>query len=280
MSVKAVGVDLRERGALIVAVDGQGRIVKRAKGSGKDPLSKAAEAAGAGRVSVGIATDGDAADIGKGFKGAQPVVCSPGAALVSAETWTGAAVGARNVICLWVGERVFAGVMLDGRPWTGAHGHAGSAAWLALNPVERQDYRRHGSLAAEVSHAGIARRLSWRIQSGDHSSALERAGTIESITAEHVFEAARAGDGVAISIARETAKYIGMAIANLVATVDPEVVVLAGEIAEAGDLLHEPIIQECSRRLPPSLSPTLAVKLSPLGADGVALGAARLASPA
>ena len=84
-----------------------------------------------------------------------------------------------------------------------------------MNPVERQDYRRFGSLAAEVSSKGIARRLSWRIQAGDHSAVLERAGDLEAITSAHVFEGARGGDGVSISVVRDTAKYIGMAIANL-----------------------------------------------------------------
>jgi hypothetical protein len=77
--------------------------------------------------------------------------------------------GARraHAVCLHIGDEVFAGLLLDGRPWSGAHGRAGAAAWLALNPVERQDYRKLGSLAAEVSAKGIARRLSWRVQAGD-----------------------------------------------------------------------------------------------------------------
>ena len=95
--------------------------------------------------------------------------CTPGAAAMAAEAWIGAARGARHAVCLYIGDDVFAGLMLDGQPWSGAHGRAGAAAWLALNPVERQDYRKLGSLAAEVSAKGIARRLSWRIQAGDRS---------------------------------------------------------------------------------------------------------------
>ena len=147
-------------------------------------------------------------------------------AAIVAESWVGAAQGAQHAICLWVGDRVFAGLMLDGKPWTGAHGLAGSAAWLALNPVERQDYRRFGSLAAEVSNAGIARRFCWRIESGDRSAVLDEAGGLEKITADHVLDGARSGDGVAISVVRDTAKYLGMAIANLASAIDPDVIVL------------------------------------------------------
>src|SRR5205085_9940051 len=120
--------------------------------------------------------------------------CRPGTAAVVAERWIGGAQGTQHAVSLSIGERVVAGLLLNGAPWTGAHGLAGSAAWLALNPVERQDYRKFGSLAAEVSNKGIARRLAWRIQAGDHSAVLERAGDLEAITAEHVFDGARSGD--------------------------------------------------------------------------------------
>jgi glucokinase len=129
-----------------------------------------------------------------------------------------------------------------------------------------------------VSNKGIARRLSWRIQAGDHSAVLERAGDLESITATHVFDGARTGDGVAISVVRDTAKYIGMAVANLATAIDPEVVVLAGDIAAAGDLLLDPVRQECARRLPPGMVDQFRLEMSPLGDDAVAIGTARLAA--
>ena len=163
------------------------------------------------------------------------------------------------------------------RTWAGAHNRAGAAAWLALNPVERQDYRKLGSLAAEVSSKGIARRLSWRIQAGDRSRVLEQAGgSLDAITGDHVFAGARGGDGVAISVVRDTAKYIGMAVATLAAAIDPEVIVLAGSVA-AADLMLEPVRLECARRLPPEALADLRVEFSTLGPDAIAAGAARLA---
>jgi glucokinase len=202
---------------------------------------------------------------------------TPGAAAIAAEAWVGAARGARNAVCLHVGEEVFAGLLLDGKPWVGTHNRAGAAAWLAINPVERQDYRKLGSLAAEVSMKGIARRLSWRIQAGDESRALDAAGgSLDAITGQHVFAAARGGDGVATSVIRDTAKYIGMAVASLAATVDPEVVVVSGSVA-VPDLMLEALRQECSRRLPPEAMSDMRVEFSELGANAIALGAARLA---
>lgn len=287
----ALGLHITRRGARAVLVDASGHVVSSAVVEHAD-VAEAAQRAlrqSAGDRTphaIGVAVDpvdpidtavAKAAVTAAGFQNHVRVV-GAGAAAVTAETWQGAARGATHAICLWVGETVLAGIALDGRPWLGAHGMAGSAAWLALNPVERQDYRKFGSLAAEVSNKGIARRLAWRIQAGDHSAVLERAGDLDAITAAHVFEGARGGDGVSISVVRDTAKYIGMAVANLATAIDPEVVVLAGPVAAYGDLLIEPIRQEYVRRLPAAMAEQIRCEVSPLGEDAVAIGAARMAS--
>jgi glucokinase len=280
----SLGLEIADGRVTGVVVDGDGAVVRRAQraeavGRARDIVDELT--AGLTIEAFGVAVDPgpDDAVVAALKPGKLPAVfrCSPGAAAIEAEAWVGAARGTRHAVVLNIGERVFAGILLDGRFWGGAHGLAGSAAWLALNPVERQDYRKFGSLAAEVSNKGIARRLSWRIQAGDSSAVLERAGDLESITAAHVFEGARSGDGVSISVVRDSAKYIGMAVANLATCLDPEIVVLSGEVAGAGDLLLEPVRQECARRLPPGMMEQVRVEMSPLGDDGVAIGAARLA---
>jgi glucokinase len=291
--MNALGIHLTRRGAHAALVGGDGALISAATVDGPDLSAAVLEAinqASAGqRFEVAaIATDASASlDVAVATRGLQaekrfdgvPVV-SAGAAAVVAEEWVGAARGARHAICLWIGEEVLAGILLDGTPWAGAHGLAGSAAWLALNPVERQDYRKFGCLAAEVSNKGIARRLAWRIQAGDSSAVLERAGDLEAITAAHVFDGARSGDGVSISVVRDTAKYIGMAVANLASAIDPEVVVIGGAVAAAADLLIEPVRQECARHLPPPMAERFRCEMSPLGVYGVAIGAVRLAARA
>ncbi len=277
--MEVIGLDLRPDGALGVVVDGDGNVLRRASQPGEPREAIAAVVAELGPQdcsAAGLAADVDGTVVIENLA-IRLRRSAPGAAAVAAEAWVGAARNAKHAICLWIGDRVFCGTLLNGEPWIGAHGLAGAAAWLALNPVERQDYRKYGSLAAEVSNKGIARRLAWRIQAGDHSAVLERAGDLDAITAVHVFDGARAGDGVAISVVRDTGRYIGMAIANLVAAIDPEVIVLGGALAAAGDLLFDPVKQECLRRLPQAMGEHLRFEISPLGEEGVAIGAARLA---
>ena len=132
-----------------------------------------------------------------------------------------------------------------------------------------------------MAAAGIVRRLIWRIKAGDRSRVQETVNDdFAAITVNHVLEAARGGDGVSISVVRDTAKYLGMAAANLVAVTDPAVLVLGGIMASAADLLLEPVRTELARRVPPAMMDALTIAPATLGADAAAIGAARLAMAA
>jgi glucokinase len=102
-------------------------------------------------------------------------------------------------------------------------------------------------------------------------------GQMSEITVRHVFDAARAGDGVAIAVVRDTARYVGMAIGNLIAVLDPEVVVLGGLIADAGDLLIDPVRAEAARRISQAAAAHVRIVPGSLGSDAAAIGAARAA---
>jgi predicted NBD/HSP70 family sugar kinase len=212
---------------------------------------------------------------------AQTGADASGTAAAVAETWIGAAHGLRDVVFFSVDEHADAGVVRGGMPVTGARRRAPAIAWLALNPVEREDYRKVGCLEAEVASAGIARRLVWRIKAGDRSAVQDAAGgDLAKVRVEHVFDAARAGDGVAISVLRDTAKYLAMACANLVLITDPEMLVVGGIMASAADLLMDAIRGEIARRLPAPMMEALAIAPAVLGRDAAAIGAAHLAAAA
>jgi len=279
------GVELLDGAALAVAVD-DGAVRNRTVVEASVDLCKAADAAVAELklapgTAVGVTTCNPEAP-GAGEAAAalaerfgQPVLQS-GVAAALAETWLGAAKGTGDVAYFAVAEHVVAGIVREGRAMIGAHGRATSVAWLPLNPVEREDYRKMGCLEAEVAALGIVRRLVWRIKAGDDSRVLEAVGNnLTRITAEHVLAAARAGDGVSISVMRDTAKYLGMAAANLVLVVDPAMLVLGGIMADAADLLLEPVRTEIGRRLPRSMTEALAIATATLGVDAAAIGAAR-----
>jgi glucokinase len=284
----AIGIDLTGKGARAVRVTDEGTVESATVVRGS-PRSAARDAAlavagsSSERIDLPLAVSADTAERPpaegalRDMSVKAGLVVQPAAAAIAGEAWAGAAKGARNAVCLWLGERVFAGLLLNGELWRGSHGLAGFAAWLALNPVERQDYRKHGSFAAEVNDQGIARRLAWRVHAGDESSVAQAATSLEAISAADVYKGAREGDGVAISVVKDTARYIAMAAVNLAAAIDPEVIVIAGPVTDARDLLMEATRQDFERRLPPPMVGQVRCEFSPLGSDAIAIGAARLA---
>jgi len=287
-----VGIDFGEGQVTAVAADDSGQILARATRPVKGDLTAAARSAL--REVRRPAADPDAVGVKIPFQedelssalaavvseetGAVPVPIREGHALVLAETWCGAASGSKDVIAFAIGEHVTAGITVAGTLLKGVNGYAGAVAWLALNPVEREDYRRYGGLEAEVAAAGIVRRLVWRVKSGDRSAVVDRVnGDLARLTADDVLSAARAGDGVCISVVRDTAKYVGMAVANLATIVDPECIVLGGTLASSSDLMLEAIRTEYSRRLRPAQGERIRLVSSTLGIEAGALGAARAA---
>src|SRR5262245_2262988 len=295
-----LGLGLQDTRASAVSVDDAGQITARAVVDVADDLAAAAGNAlqqvapagsSPGNSPVGVAAAApDAASVApvlqalaRRYPGpyARNGATPSGIAAAVAEAWLGAARGVQDVVYFAVGEHTTGGIIHAGAPATGTRGRAASVAWLALNPVEREDYRKTGCLEAEVAAAGIVRRLIWRIKSGDRSRIQDAVGDdLSRITIDHVLAAARQRDGVSISVVRDTAKYLGMAAANLVAVADPEMLVLGGVMASASDLLLEQVCTEIARRLPRPMMDALAIVPAALGGDAPAIGAARLAAAA
>jgi glucokinase len=282
------GIELRDGSAVGVITAADGGIVARAARAGDLAALDVLRAMDGHRphalgAAVRNPADVESADIIASLAAAANVagparILPKGAALALAEQWCGAARDARYVVALSASDCVYAGMAVDGHVFAGAHGLACAAGWLALNPVERDDYRKLGCLEAEVGAPGIVRRLVWRIKAGDRSRVEDAVdGNLAAVTVDHVLSAARDGDGVAVSVVRDTARYIGMAIGNLVTIADPDVVVLGGLLAAAGDLLIEPARAEALRRVSPRAAELLTVVPSALGDDAAAIGAARAA---
>jgi predicted NBD/HSP70 family sugar kinase len=288
-----IGLELDDAAATAVRVDAQGLVLARARVEAAGDLAAAtakalAQVETSSADPLGIAaTNPDSPAMASMVASLTSRLAGPftaagavmsGTAAASAEGWTGAALGVQDVVYFAVAQHATGGILRGGEAITGTRGRAGAVAWLSLNPVEREDYRKTGCLEAEVAAAGLVRRLIWRIKAGDRSRVQDLVnGDLSAITVDHLLEAARAGDGVSFSVVRDTAKYLGMAAANLIVVADPEMLVLGGIMASAADLLLEPLRVEMARRLPKPMMDALKIETAVLGADAAAIGAARLA---
>ena len=192
------------------------------------------------------------------------------------EWWQGGARGGRHVVAFTLGTGVGGGLIVNGRLFHGASDVAGEIGHMTIETGGRRcGCGNHGCLEAYASGPAIAARA--REALGGHSASGLRdrcGGDLAALTAAHVYAAAAEGDPVAQAIVRETAMYLGVGVANMLNVFNPDVVVLAGGVAQAGDALFGPLRDEVARR---AFAPAVAaVRIVPgtLGAEAGVVGAA------
>lgn len=195
---------------------------------------------------------------------------------VLGEAWRGAARGCRHAVGLTIGTGIGGGIVVDGKLHHGASDCAGEIGHTTIEANGRRcACGNYGCLEAYASGSAIARRAVEALEAGAES-ALSRsvAGDLSQITAQTVFDCARAGDELAREVVQDTAKFLGAGVANLVNIFNPHSVIVMGGVTRAGDLLFKPLRREVARR---AFKPAVAVvKIVPgmLEAPGV-YGAAR-----
>jgi glucokinase len=166
------------------------------------------------------------------------------------EHWVGAAKGAQDAICFTLGTGIGGGIVVGGKLVHGASDAAGEIGHITIEVNGRRcGCGNDGCLEAYASGPAIARRAMEAIEAGAASDLVRRAGgSAAAITAQTVFEAAAAGDGLADELVRDTARYLGVGIANMLNIMNPEVVVVCGGVTQAGDHLFVPLRREVARR--------------------------------
>lgn len=169
---------------------------------------------------------------------------------VLGEWWRGAARGTRHAIGFTIGTGIGGGIIVDGRLYHGASDCAGEFGHMTIDTGGRRcNCGNYGCIEAYASGPAIALRAIEAIESGADSRIPGYvAGDLRRVTAQTVYQAAQDGDDLALEVVRDTAKYLGVAVANLVNVFNPEVVVICGGVTLAGDRLFVPLQQEVNRR--------------------------------
>lgn len=166
------------------------------------------------------------------------------------EWWLGAARGGRNVVGMTIGTGIGGGLILDGKLYHGSSDVAGEIGHMTIDVTGRRcGCGNYGCLEAYASGPSIAERAREAIV-GEPSSMLHDMveGDLARLTAATVYDAAKRGDPVAVEVVRETARFLGTGLANLLNVFNPDVVVIAGGVTQAGDPLFEPLRREVARR--------------------------------
>ena len=195
-----------------------------------------------------------------------------------AEARAGSGAGCASLFFITLGTGIGGGIVLDGRVHHGASFDPGEIGHLCMRPDgPRCGCGQRGCLEALASGTAMVRDARAAIASGRPSAILRIAEAPERITPEVICRAAREGDGLACDIFKAAAEYLGIAIANVIHLLSPEVIAVGGGIAEAGPLLLDPIVETARRRaLPGTMEHTRVVKAQ-LRNDAGAIGAGLLA---
>jgi glucokinase len=165
------------------------------------------------------------------------------------EWWIGAAKGATNVIGMTIGTGIGGGVILGGRLYHGSSDVAGEIGHATIDITGRRcKCGNYGCLEAYASGPSIADRAREALSGDDCLMVKMAGGDPAKITAATVYEAAKRGDDVALDVVRETSRFLGAGVANLLNIFNPDVVVICGGVTQAGDTLFAPLRREVRKR--------------------------------
>jgi glucokinase len=154
------------------------------------------------------------------------------------------------MIGITIGTGIGGGIIIDGQLYHGASDVAGEIGHMTIDSTGRRcGCGNYGCLEAYASGTAIAERAREALV-GESEGILMRMceEKFERVTAQMVYKAAKEGDLVAIDVVRETARFLGAGIGALLNVLNPEVVVLAGGVVNAGESLFAPLKAEVKRR--------------------------------
>ena len=156
------------------------------------------------------------------------------------EIWMGAAKGAKNAVMVTLGTGVGGGVVVNGKVIDGVHGAGGEIGHITVNRHETAvcGCGKRGCLEQYSSATGVVRCMKKLLDENPDIPCPLR-GT--DFAAKDVFDAARSGDALAAREVDEMTDTLGMALASIAATTDPEMFMIGGGVARAGEVLFDPL---------------------------------------
>lgn len=196
-------------------------------------------------------------------------------AMALAEQWFGGGQNTDHFICVNIGVGVGAGIVLNRQIF---HGSSYTAGEIGHTTVDLNGPRcscgNYGCLQTLVSGPAIAEAVQNEIALGRRSSLTSSiSGSLQSITGELVYEAAKSGDELSLETFRKAGRLLGISLTNMIHTLNPQKIILGGGVAQAGSLLIEPLTKTVKARALESSIANLTIETSQLGSRATAIGA-------
>jgi glucokinase len=178
----------------------------------------------------------------------------------------GAGRGCRHLIYITVSTGIGGGLIIDGRLYRGATGLAGELGHMTIDPDGSLcGCGNRGCLEALASGRAIAARGEELVAQGGSALLARLAQEHGGLTAETVCRAAEEGDRASRDIIQRAGYYLGIGFANYLNIFNPEMIIIGGGLAKAGDLLLAPARAEMEARAMPEALKAAQLKLAELG---------------
>jgi N-acetylglucosamine repressor len=183
--------------------------------------------------------------------------------LAVAEKWAGEALASRDFVTLSVGRGIGLGIVIDRSPYRGATGASGELGHMIVEPGgPRCECGRRGCLEALVGEDAIRRLVGQR-----HGREVTRAELVE---------LAAAGDEATLAVLGGAGRTLGLAVANMVTLLNPELLIICGEGTELGPAYLAPVVAAVREQTFADQGRHVQVKIQSWGDDAWAVGAATL----
>jgi len=184
-------------------------------------------------------------------------------ALAVAEKWAGDASTASDFVTLTVGRGIGLAIVVNRSLYRGAHGASGEFGHMIVEPGgPKCECGRFGCLEAIVGEGAIRRRIS------------ERKG--HDVTRDELQLLVELEDSAALEVVESAGRKLGMAVANVITLLNPELLIICGEGTSLGDPFLDPIVSAVREQTFANLGRELDIKIQTWGDEAWAVGAATL----
>jgi len=187
------------------------------------------------------------------------------------EKWWGSGQEFANLAYIKIGIGVGSGLVMNHQIYRGESGTAGEIGHTTIEVNGRRcRCGNHGCMEAYVGGPGLL--------ADAHTAMLANPQPTATLpdTVEELVASALSGDATCRQVVQNAGRYLGTSIANLLNLVNPGLVILGGELVQAGELLMGPIHASIRERVMPIAAQQAAIVAGKLGNDAIAIGAATL----
>ncbi|WP_174734131.1 ROK family glucokinase [Mesobacillus harenae] len=195
------------------------------------------------------------------------------------EMWKGAGNEAKDLVCVTLGTGVGGGIITNGSIVHGKSGAAGEIGHITSVPNGgfKCNCGKTGCLETVASATGIVRIAAQAIQSSNRETELAAIFKRNNkVSAKDIFDLARKHDQDALRVIEEVAFHLGLALANLANTLNPNSIIIGGGVSKAGNLLLDRVRMNFLKFAFPRVAKSTELGLATLGNDAGVIGAAWL----